>query len=90
MKIEEAISLARTFGNRDAEDAIERYGTPISEIPWPNLSGEFADDLTPRRLCERIGIGFFAVEPEEVDAICEAYEEGVDYIRGGLIDEDEE
>lgn len=44
----------------------------------PNLSGEFADDLTPRtlalRLCEETGTDHDSVPPETEDEMCEAYE----------------
>jgi hypothetical protein len=51
----------------------------------PNLSGEWADDLTPNRLADDIfGHGwcpdFYAPEGEDaerMDALCDAYEQGV-------------
>lgn len=43
----------------------------------PNLSGEFADDLTPEKLFDEI-VGDDECDADEtLDAICDAYEQGV-------------
>lgn len=41
----------------------------------PNLSGEFADDLTPAKLADELG--FEDATSEMIDALADAYEEGV-------------
>jgi hypothetical protein len=52
-----------------------------NSINLPNLSGEYADDLTPRtlaiRLCEEERIDHDSVAPEIEDEIASAYEDGV-------------
>jgi hypothetical protein len=40
----------------------------------PNLSGEWADSMTPRSLIEEVTEGEIMVTEEEADAICQAYE----------------
>jgi hypothetical protein len=40
----------------------------------PNLSGEWADSMTPRLLIEEVTEGEISLEPEEESAICQAYE----------------
>ena len=40
----------------------------------PNLSGEWADSMTPRLLIEEVTDGEIMLTEEEADAICEAYE----------------
>ena len=40
----------------------------------PNLSGEWADSMTPAKLIEEVTEGEIMVTEEEADAICEAYE----------------
>lgn len=49
--------------------------------PAPNLSGEFAGELTPQRLAVQIvGSDLDNIEDEStlIDELCNAYEEGVD------------
>jgi hypothetical protein len=41
----------------------------------PNLSGEWADSMTPRNLIEEVTEGEISLEPEEESAICDAYEQ---------------
>jgi len=44
-----------------------------------NLSGEWADDPTPKALYERVtGAEFGESEPEHVELICLAWEEGAE------------
>ena len=58
---------------------------PYTIIAQPNLSGEFAEGLTPRRLFEEVtGLDAHAeatfnvaAYDAVVDALCEAYEDGV-------------
>lgn len=63
-------------------DAIEE-GDPAfwDGINLPNLSGEYADDMTPRDLarivCDRCRIDHDSVPPEVEDEISTAYEDGV-------------
>jgi hypothetical protein len=40
----------------------------------PNLSGEWADSMTPAKLIEEVTEGEISLEPEEESAICQAYE----------------
>jgi hypothetical protein len=40
----------------------------------PNLSGEWADSMTPAKLIEEVTEGEIMVTEEEADAICQAYE----------------
>lgn len=68
----------------DGDPAMEAY-LPAE----PNLSGEWADDLTPTRLYEEItgrdhseseadaGLGYETLVGRELDAIANAFEEGV-------------
>lgn len=63
----------------------------------PNLSGEFADDLTPQRLYYEVtGASDDYEADESTEALCDAYEEGVaetfeasceETLRGFLSDE---
>jgi len=41
----------------------------------PNLSGEWADSMTPAKLIEEVTEGEMSLEPEEESAICDAYEQ---------------
>jgi hypothetical protein len=41
----------------------------------PNLSGEWADSMTPAKLIEEVTEGEISLEPEEESAICDAYEQ---------------
>jgi hypothetical protein len=73
--------IARLLGMLDAGDPQVWDFLPIA----PNLSGEYADDLTPNKLADDLfGHGwcpdFYAPEGEDaarMDALCDAYEEGV-------------
>jgi hypothetical protein len=40
----------------------------------PNLSGEWADSMTPRSLIEEVTQGEIMLTEEEADAVCQAYE----------------
>jgi len=40
----------------------------------PNLSGEWADSMTPAKLIEEVTEGKIMLTEEEADAICQAYE----------------
>ena len=72
-----------------AQDAIRRVVAMFDEgdpegffyLPTePNLSGEWADDLTPRRLWATIVEGDEAADDpdgDSLDALCDAYEAGV-------------
>jgi hypothetical protein len=40
----------------------------------PNLSGEWADSMTPRSLIEEVTEGEIMLTEEEADAVCQAYE----------------
>jgi hypothetical protein len=41
----------------------------------PNLSGEWADSMTPAKLIEEVTRGKISLEPEDESAICDAYEQ---------------
>lgn len=41
----------------------------------PNLSGEWADSMTPRSLIEEVTKGEIPLEPEDESSICDAYEQ---------------
>jgi hypothetical protein len=41
----------------------------------PNLSGEWADSMTPAKLIEEVTEGEISLEPEDESAICDAYEQ---------------
>jgi hypothetical protein len=74
-------AIRRTLELIDAGDDMSDY-----QPRRPDLSGEYADDLTPNRLADDIfGHGwcpdFYAPEGEDHDrmmALCDAYEAGVD------------
>jgi hypothetical protein len=40
----------------------------------PNLSGEWADSMTPAKLIEEVTEGKIMLTEEEADAVCQAYE----------------
>ena len=40
----------------------------------PNLSGEWADSMTPAKLIEEVTDGEIMLTEEEADAVCQAYE----------------
>jgi hypothetical protein len=71
-------------GNSDVRMArkllqMMREGDPAADDYFParpNLSGEWADSLTPRALCEAIGVE--TDDGDEISALCDAYEAGVD------------
>jgi hypothetical protein len=42
----------------------------------PNLSGQYAGDMTPRELIAEVYDGDEMLEPEDGDDICRAYEDG--------------
>jgi len=77
-------AIRRTIALLDAGDDIDPY-LPAT----PNLSGEWADDRTPISLYEEItgnshgieednaGLAYEASVGSVVDALCDAYEEGV-------------
>jgi hypothetical protein len=53
----------------------------LDGLAWPNLSGEFADDPTPRSLMADLGFGFETdddemLEPSDelVDELCDIWE----------------
>jgi hypothetical protein len=57
---------------RDGDPRVDDY------LPaQPNLSGEMADGLTPARLLDELGEDIDDVDPDDVDAICTAYETAV-------------
>jgi hypothetical protein len=66
-------SIRRVIELIDAGDDLDVY------LPRrPNLSGEYADDLTPIGLVRAItGQHIDDVSPEDAEALCDAYEEGV-------------
>jgi hypothetical protein len=58
------------------------------ESPYvePNLSGEWADDLTPAILYREVtGVTTALATPDEVDAVAEAWEEGRDAVWGDAL-----
>lgn len=72
----EARRLGYVHGLRDRADMIEElgHGQEVGDdydIPGP-LSGEWASDLTPSELMYRLGLA--DVDPDDVDALCEAFE----------------
>lgn len=72
----EARRLGYVHGLRGRADMIEELGhAPDTEgdycVPGP-LSGEWASDLTPSELMHRLGLA--DVDPDDVDALCEAFE----------------
>jgi hypothetical protein len=46
----------------------------LDKFSPPNLSGEWADSMTPAKLIEEVTEGEITLEPEEESAICDAYE----------------
>lgn len=57
---------------RDGDQRVDDY------LPaQPNLSGEMADGMTPARLLDELGEDIDDVDPDDVDAICTAYETAV-------------
>lgn len=70
-------------GNTRPEDAagvlaMIRAGDPLAEncLPRrPDLSGQFADDMTPQRLLDLLGVE--NGDADDTAALCEAYEDGV-------------
>ena len=53
-------------GIQDGDPAV------LDSLPWPNLSGEWADDPTPATLAEDLG-----VDPcgDEIDDLCSTWED---------------
>jgi hypothetical protein len=50
----------------------------LDRFEAPNLSGEMADARTPAALARELGLDGDDLEGEAFDAVCEAYEAGVD------------
>lgn len=46
----------------------------LDSLPCPNLSGGWADAMTPARLLDCLGVDAESVTPEEESEICEAWE----------------
>jgi hypothetical protein len=62
---------AKLRGLRDGDPAVWDYLPP-----WPNLSGEMAGDPTPLSIAREI-TGLDDPDPETIDLLSDAYEEGV-------------
>lgn len=81
---------AHRLGLADGRAAIESWWSNLAarcddpgvldEIPEPDLSGQWADSLTPRTLARACGVSDEAfADPDldlHIDRICAAYEEG--------------
>lgn len=89
--VEAAISAASWVadGNSDVEERRQvlrmlEDGDPAVDTCLPDrptLSGEWADDPTPASLAEDVGLCYYAdagdADPDLIDAICDAWEDGV-------------
>jgi len=65
-------------GKADATEALVQwalYDGRVMRLPEPDLSGEWADGLTPDRLMRRIGIDPYTADPDLVNYYCDRYED---------------
>lgn len=76
--------LARTHGLQAGRAAAEN-GQPV-----PNLSGEWADDITPtilvQTLCAETEIPSDALDADDISWLCDAWEEAADHAHTVITD----